>query len=92
MDKCKEEGKVPLVRKQFVEIFESKKLGLYQPKKDQCDTFLEYKHEHIIDVYAVHQERKKERRDLKNADKEAAQKELKLAYTMDSVCQAGSHA
>ncbi|CAG9820719.1 unnamed protein product [Phaedon cochleariae] len=81
---CVNEGKEALARKQFLEIFRSKNLGLFQPKKDQCDTCIGYKQKHVSEeIYAGHVKRKDEKREQKKLEKEKAIRGEQLTYTMD---------
>ena len=61
------------------------KIGLFQPKKDQCDTCLAYKCDNCSqEEFLKHQKRKADSRKEKEKDKIDAQtSETKLVFTMD---------
>lgn len=81
---CQTEEKGALARKQFLQIFKDKNLGLFQPKKDQCDTCIGYKHKQVSEEeYAQHIKRKEERREQKKQEKEKSIRGEQLTFTMD---------
>ena len=69
----KTEGKTPYYQTAFFELFESTNLAIFKPKKDQCDTCIEFEAGNITrEEYQSHIERKNDARGSKAIDKEAA--------------------
>ena len=71
--KIKTEGKTPYYQTAFFELFESTNLAIFKPKKNQCDTCIEFEAGNITrEEYHSHIERKNDARGSKAIDKEAA--------------------
>lgn len=69
-DWCKQKNKIPLSTCTFHKMFEDLNLSLYRPKKDQCDTCIAFKHNHIDKkTYDDHIKKKEDARKSKEFDK-----------------------
>ncbi|OXA41441.1 hypothetical protein Fcan01_23603 [Folsomia candida] len=68
----------------FTSIFEEMNIGLYQPKKDQCDTCCAHEVGNLSDeIWKIHLQNKDDARDAKAADKRDAQNGNCHALVMD---------
>lgn len=68
----------------LIQEFNSLNLGLFKPKKDQCDICCGYQTQNVSEEdYNFHIQRKTEARKEKEADKKNADKGEKLVVTMD---------
>jgi len=82
--KCIEEDKQSVSITTFNRVFQDLNLAVHKPKKDQCDTCLEYKANQLSEKdYETHIKRKKLAQENKVKDKEEAIKENQYTFTMD---------
>lgn len=66
-------SKKPVSYPKFYSIFDEMNIGLYQPKKDQCDTCCAHAAGNISDeIWRIHIQNKDDARDAKAADKKDA--------------------
>lgn len=80
---CTREKKDFVSRASFIEIFKSKHIGIFSPKKDACDVCCSYKTKNINqEEYDLHIKRKKEVRQEKDNDKANTSDEVAV-FTMD---------
>jgi len=71
--KVQEEGKTPLYKTGFFELFDSMNLSIWKPKKDQCDKCCEYEAGNIDEEeYNNHLKKKDDARESKVVDKQRA--------------------
>lgn len=79
------EGKIPYNKSGFLELFDTMNLSIFKPKKDQCDTCVEYEVGNLdIDDYNTHISKKNEARISKEADKGSAIEDQSVrVLTMD---------
>lgn len=84
-NKCETEHEMTAVSvTTFNKIFESLNLALYKPKKDQCDTCLQYKAKQLTDEkYQEHLKKKNQAQEEKKKDKEDAVNGNNHVFTMD---------
>ena len=83
-DHCTETSQTPVSRQVFVQEFEKMNLGLFQPKKDQCDKCCGFSTGNISEAeHTEHLRRKEEARTEKASDKKAAEEDNRLLITMD---------
>lgn len=79
-DWCQQTSISPVSLSKFKEVFNEKKLGLFTPKKDQCDICAGHKLGNVDEAnYKLHIERKEEARAEKARDKDS---EIKT-FTLD---------
>lgn len=79
-DWCNSKGTEPLSRTSFFEMMESRKISLFRPKKDECETCTKYRSGSVEeDDYQLHIIKKEEARKEKQADKETN----KFVFTVD---------
>lgn len=82
--KCTEEDKQFVSITTFNKVFQDLNLAIHQPKKDQCDTCLQYKAKQLTEeYYKNHIKRKNLGQESKAKDKEEAIKENQYTFAMD---------
>lgn len=82
--KCAENDLKHVFITTFSRVFAYLNLVIHKPKKDQCDTCLQYKAKQLTeDEYEIHIKRKKLAQENKARDKEEAVKENQYTFTMD---------
>ena len=82
---CESQNKKVAGRRLFQETFDDLNMGLYSPRKDQCDVCCSYDAGNIPEEeYQAHQSRKLDARMKKNRDKETAENDDSVkVITMD---------
>lgn len=74
----------PLSMTSFSAIFYEMNLGIFSPKKDQCDTCLEFKNNNIDEkIWKTHDENKKKAREEHDRDKNKALNDECILLCMD---------
>lgn len=83
-EKCKEENKETVSRYTFDNILSDMNIGLFRPKKDECDLCVGYRTGNINEQdYQKHVSMKQKARDEKAKDKKEAESGLCRVFTMD---------
>lgn len=85
-DRCMEDGVKIMGRTVFMEVFHNMNIGLFQPRKDQCDTCCAYEAGNLQEEeWTLHRQRKESAQKEKENDKKTALdgKEKIKVITMD---------
>lgn len=84
-EECIKAGKNPLSNCKFFRIFEEKKLSLYTPKKDQCDTCCQYAVKQLSEEKCqTHISKKDKARTEKCKDKKDVINNLNYTFVIDA--------
>lgn len=82
--KCKNDRIIPLTRTSVMKTFETNKISIFKPRKDQCDTCIMHKTKQISEEeYQQHIKEKDRAREEKEKDKIKAKDGLCFTFTMD---------
>lgn len=82
---CSASGTIPLSRQAFSRIFNNTNIGIFMPRKDQCDTCVAHEKGTISESeWNTHREKKEEAQNAKSQDKSQAENDKDiLVFSMD---------